>query len=39
MPRQLFNRENLIALAVCLMLIAILVLTADSAPQWIYQGF
>ncbi len=39
MARRLFNRENLIALAVCLMLIAILVLTADSAPQWIYQGF
>lgn len=39
MARRLFNRENLIALAVCLMLTAILVLTADSAPQWIYQGF
>jgi len=39
MAKRLFNRENLIALAVCLMLIAILVLTADSAPQWIYQGF
>ncbi len=39
MSKRLFNRENLIALAVCLMLIAILVLTADSAPQWIYQGF
>lgn len=39
MVKRLFNRENLIALAVCLMVIAILVLTADSAPQWIYQGF
>jgi len=39
MAKRLFNRENLIALAVCLMVIAVLVLTADSAPQWIYQGF
>ena len=39
MAKRLFSRENLIALAVCLMVIAILVLTADSAPQWIYQGF
>jgi hypothetical protein len=35
----LFSRENLLALALCLMLIALVVLTADSAPQWIYQGF
>jgi len=35
----MFTRENLIALAVCLMLIALVVLTADSSPQWIYQGF
>ena len=37
--RQIFSRENLYALLLCLMLIAILVLTADQAPQWIYQGF
>ena len=37
--KRLFTRENLLALAVCLILIAILVLTADSSPQWIYQGF
>lgn len=36
---RLLTRENLIALAVCLMLIALVVLTADSSPQWIYQGF
>jgi len=36
---RMFTRENLIALAVCLMLIALVVLTADSSPQWIYQGF
>lgn len=37
--RRVFSRENLIALAICLILIAVLIATADSAPQWIYQGF
>jgi hypothetical protein len=36
---RLFSRENLLALLVCLILIAIVILTADQAPQWIYQGF
>ena len=35
----IFSRETLIALGLALMLMAILVLTADSSPQWIYQGF
>jgi hypothetical protein len=35
----LFTRENLVALALCLILIALVIVTADSAPQWIYQGF
>lgn len=39
MLRRLFTRENLIALAICLMLIALAIATANSAPQWIYQGF
>jgi hypothetical protein len=37
--RRLFSRENLTALLLCLLLIAVLILTADQAPQWIYQGF
>ena len=37
--RWLLNRENLWALVLCLIVIAVLVLTADSAPLWIYQGF
>jgi hypothetical protein len=37
--KHLFSRENLYALLLCLILIAILILTADQAPQWIYQGF
>jgi lipopolysaccharide/colanic/teichoic acid biosynthesis glycosyltransferase len=35
----LFTRENLLALLLCLILIALLILTADQTPQWIYQGF
>ena len=37
--RWVFSRENLYALLLCLLLIAILILTVDQAPQWIYQGF
>lgn len=43
MLRKLLNliltRENLYALIVCLILILLIIVTADSAPQWIYQGF
>ena len=37
--RRLFSRENLYALALCLIVILLIVVTSDSAPQWIYQGF
>jgi hypothetical protein len=39
MLRRLFSRENFYALLLCLTLVAILILTADQAPEWIYQGF
>jgi hypothetical protein len=39
MIKRLFNRENLIALALCAALILLVIATTDSAPQWIYQGF
>lgn len=39
LARMLFTRENLWALALCLILIALVVLTADLSPTWIYQGF
>ncbi len=39
MLRRLASRENLIALALCLLLILVIVVTAETAPQWIYQGF
>jgi hypothetical protein len=35
----LFTRENLLALLLCLILIALVIFTADTAPTWIYQGF
>jgi hypothetical protein len=37
--RRIFSRENLYALLLCLLLIALIILTADKAPLWIYQGF
>ena len=36
---RLATRENLWALALCLMLAALVIFTADASPQWIYQGF
>jgi hypothetical protein len=36
---RIFSRENLIALGLCLIVIALLIVTADTSPQWIYQGF
>jgi hypothetical protein len=37
--KRLLSRENLWALALCLILILLIIVTADSAPLWIYQGF
>ena len=39
MRRLLFNRENILALLLCLIVILLIIVTADAAPQWIYQGF
>ncbi len=39
MLRRLASRENLLALALAILLILVIVVTADSSPQWIYQGF
>lgn len=39
MLRRLFSRENIFALGLCLIVLLLLVVTTDSAPQWIYQGF
>lgn len=37
--RRIFSRENLWALLLALILTALVVVTADSSPLWIYQGF
>lgn len=37
--RRLLSRENLFALLLCAILVLVIIVTADSAPQWIYQGF
>ncbi|MCL4264326.1 MAG: hypothetical protein KJ069_13970 [Anaerolineae bacterium] len=39
MWQPLCSRENLIAIALCLLVILLIIVTTDSAPQWIYQGF
>jgi len=36
---QVFTRENLLALLLCLILLALIIFTADTSPTWIYQGF
>jgi hypothetical protein len=35
----IFGRENLLALLIALILIAIYITTAADAPIWLYQGF
>ena len=37
--RFLFNRETLWALVLVLLVAAIVIMTSDSSPTWIYQGF
>ncbi len=37
--RRIFTRENVFAVALCVIVIALVIITTDSAPQWIYQGF
>ncbi len=39
MLKRLFSKENLYALALALMLVLLVIVTADSSPLWIYQGF
>lgn len=39
MMRRILTKENLYAILLCLALVALVIITAGSAPQWIYQGF
>jgi hypothetical protein len=34
-----YLREFIIALALCLIVILLVIVTSDSAPEWIYQNF
>jgi hypothetical protein len=36
---SVFSREHLLAFLLALIIIALVVLTADVTPEWIYQGF
>jgi hypothetical protein len=37
--RRILTRENTLAFLACVAIIALIILTADASPQWIYQGF
>jgi hypothetical protein len=37
--RRIFSPENTWALVLALAVMLVVILTADSAPLWIYQGF
>ena len=37
--RRLNTRENWCALALFLIIVLLVILTADQSPAWIYQGF
>ncbi len=39
MKFRLFTRENLWALILCIIMMILVIVTADSSPMWIYQGF
>ncbi len=39
MADRLITRENLLALLLALLLVALLVFASDTTPAWIYQGF
>lgn len=36
---RILTRENLLALALCLLALALVIATASLSPEWIYQGF
>ncbi len=39
MLKRILTRENVFAVALCLIVILVVIVTSDSAPTWIYQGF
>jgi hypothetical protein len=39
LSQLLFTKENVWALVLCLIVIALVIFTASDSPLWIYQGF
>jgi hypothetical protein len=39
MLKQFLTRENLLALGLCILIILLLIVTADAGPRFIYQQF
>jgi hypothetical protein len=39
MWRRIFSRENVFAVGLCLIVIMLIIVTSDTSPEWIYQGF
>lgn len=39
MMRKFLSRENLYAVLLCMIAIALIIATSSSEPIWIYQGF
>ena len=39
MLRKLFSPENLWTLLLTILIILLVIVSTDSAPQWIYQNF
>ena len=37
--KKFFTRDTLIAFLLALLIIGLVIVTTDDAPQWIYQGF
>lgn len=37
--KHILTRENALACALCLLAILMVIVTTDTSPTWIYQGF
>jgi hypothetical protein len=37
--KQIFTPENIWAIVLFLIVVALIILTTDDSPNWIYQGF
>lgn len=37
--KRIFSQENLTALLLAILILLVIILSSDTDPQWIYQGF